>query len=91
MIANCKEHAQRGNCIQFQSPSTESVSNTAPPRARTKIQISLPPGQQDNPNALPPGQSNRSNPCPMPYLPLAGLTLIGALQRLKLRNPTKIP
>ena len=50
-------------------------------RARTKIQISLPPGQQDNSNALAPGQSDRSKSRPMPRLPPppAGLTLIGAL------------
>ena len=52
-------------------------------RARSKIQVSLPPGQQDNSNALPPGQSNRSKSRPMPRLPPlppppAGLTLIGA-------------
>ena len=38
-------------------------------RARTKIQISLPPGQQDNSNALPPGQSDRSKSHPIPCLP----------------------
>ena len=48
-------------------------------RARTKIQISLPPGQQDNSNALPPGQSDRPKSRPMLRLPPAGLTLIGAL------------
>ena len=48
-------------------------------QTRTKIQISLSPGQQDNSNALPPGQSERSNPCPMPRSTHpAGLTLIGA-------------
>ena len=38
-------------------------------RARTKVQLSLPPGQQDNSNALPPGQSDRSKSRPMPRLP----------------------
>ena len=47
-------------------------------RARTKIQIFLSPGQQHNSNALPPGQSDRSKSRPMPRLPPAGLTLIGA-------------
>ena len=80
-----KEEKQRGKYIQFQSPSTtKSMSNTAPSRTRTKIQISLPPGQHDNSNALPPGQSDRSNPRAMPRLPhsppppSAGLTLMGA-------------
>ena len=36
---------------------------------RTKIRISLLPGQQDNSNALPPSQSDQSNPRPMPRLP----------------------
>ena len=70
----CKEHAQRGNYIQFQSPSTKSMSNTAPPRARTKIQISIRLGQQDNSNALPPGQSHIdrciNNCCPVVVLPI---------------------
>ena len=52
-----------------------------------KIQISLPPGKQDNSNALPPGQSDRSNPRPVPRLPPpppslpGGLTLVGALEK----------
>ena len=38
-------------------------------QARTTIQISLSPGQQDNSNALPPGQNDRSKFRPMPRLP----------------------
>ena len=41
--------------------------------ARSKIQISLPPGQQDNSNALPSGQSDRSKSRPMPRLSLQQL------------------
>ena len=37
--------------------------------ARRKIQISLPPGEQDRSNALPQGQQRQSNPHPMPCLP----------------------
>ena len=33
---------------------------------RKKIQISLPPGEQDQSNALPQGQQRQSNPHPMP-------------------------
>ena len=49
---------------------------------RRKIQISPPPGEQDQSNALPQGQQRQSNPPPMPYLPPAGFTLIGALRWL---------
>ena len=45
---------------------------------RRKIQISLPPGEQDRSNTLPQGQQRQSNPHPMPCLPPAGITLIGA-------------
>ena len=51
-----------------------------------KIEISLPPGQQDNSNALPLGQSDQSNTRPMPRLPPAGLTLIGALSSCEVRR-----
>ena len=68
----------RSNIIEIPHPRTDLWS-----RARTKIQISLLPGQQDNSNALPPGQSNRSNPLPMPRLPPPGLTLLDALTQWK--------
>ena len=55
----------RSNITKFPTPRNDLWS-----RARTKIQISLPPGQQENSNALPPGQSDRSKSRP------AGLTLI---------------
>ena len=46
---------------------------------RRKIQISPPPGEQDQSNALPRGQQRQSNPHPMPCPPpTAGFTLIGA-------------
>ena len=48
---------------------------------RRKIQISPPLGEQDQSNALPQGQQRQSNPHPMPCLPPAGITLIGALLR----------
>ena len=50
---------------------------------RRKIQISPPPGEQDQSNALPQGQQRQSNPHPMPCFPPpphAGMTLIGALE-----------
>ena len=46
---------------------------------RRKIQISPPLGEQDQSNALPQGQQKQSNPHPLPCLPPAGFTLIGAL------------
>ena len=55
------------NCCEIPYPTRKNVrsniteiphpENDLWSRARTKIQISLPPGQQDNSNALPPGQS----------------------------------
>ena len=54
----------RSNILKFHTPVHDLWS-----RARTKIQISLLPGQQDNSNVLPPDQSDRSNPHPMPRLP----------------------
>ena len=48
---------------------------------RRKIQISPPPGEQDQSNALVQGQQRQSNPHPMPCPPTrspAGFTLIGA-------------
>ena len=70
----------RSNITKFPTQRNDLWS-----RARTKIQISLPPGQQENSNALPPGQSDRSKSHPMPCLPpprTAGLTLIGALVKV---------
>ena len=64
----------RSNITEIPHPENDLWS-----RVRTKVQISLPPGQQDNSNALPPGQSDRPKSRPMPRLPDAGLTLIGAL------------
>ena len=54
----------RSNITKFPTPRNDLWS-----RAQTKIQISLPPGQQENSNALSPGQSNRSKSRPMPRLP----------------------
>ena len=51
----------RSNITKFPTPRNDLWS-----RARTKIQISLPLGQQENSNALPPGQSDRSKSRPMP-------------------------
>ena len=42
LMPRFNEHAQRGNYIQFQSPSTKLMSNTAPPRARTNKNSNLP-------------------------------------------------
>ena len=53
----------RSNITKFPTPRNDLWS-----RARTKIPISLPPGQQENSNALPPGQSDRSKSRPMPLL-----------------------
>ena len=64
----------RSNILKF-----PTLGNDLWSQAQTKIQISPLPGQQDNSNAPPPGQSDRSNPRPIPRLPPAGLTLIGAL------------
>ena len=47
--------------LKFPTPGNDLWS-----RAWTKIQISLPPGQQDNSNALPLGQSNSYAPPPLP-------------------------
>ena len=67
--------------VKFPTPGQKCEVNDLWSRARTKIQISLPPGQQDNSNPLPPGQGDRSKSRPMPRLPpsppQAGLTLIG--------------
>ena len=54
----------RSNITKFPTPRNDLWS-----RARTKIQILLPPEQQENSNALPPGQNDRSKSRPMPRLP----------------------
>ena len=54
----------RSNITEIPRPGNDLWS-----RARTKIQISLPPGQQDNSNALPLGLSDQSKSHPMPRLP----------------------
>ena len=54
----------RSNITKFPAPRNDLWS-----RARTKIQLSLPPGQQENSNALPSGQSDRSKSRPMPRRP----------------------
>ena len=53
-------------CITYatiNSPTQEMICG----QMFAKIQISLPPRQQDNSTALQPGQSDRSNPYPMPH------------------------
>ena len=54
--------------VQSQSFSSESAVKYLHV-GRRKIQISLPPGEQDQSNALPQGQQRQSNPHPMPCLP----------------------
>ena len=57
-------------------------SNISSPRRShvgwRNIQIFPPPWEHDRSNALPQGQQRQSNPHPMPCLPPAGFTLIGA-------------
>ena len=69
---------KRETYVRSQSFSSESAVKYLHV-GRRKIQISLPPGEQDQSNALPQGQQRQSNPHPMPCLPPAGITLIGAL------------
>ena len=59
--------------VKFPTPRQKCEVNDLWSRARTKIQISLPPGQQDNSNALPLGQSDRSRSRPMPQSSLVRL------------------
>ena len=47
---------------------------------RAKKDSNPPLGEEDQSNALPQGQQRQSNPHPMPCLPHAGMTLIGALE-----------
>ena len=60
----------RSNITKFPTPRNDLWS-----RAQTKIQISLPLGQQENSNALPSGQSDRSKSRPMPCLPARRLDI----------------
>ena len=72
--------------IWSQSLSSESAVKY-PHIGRRKIQISSPPGGQDQSNALPQGQQRQSNPHAMPLLPHppfpAGFTMIDAESDLR--------
>ena len=72
-----REAWKRETYVRSQSFSSESAVKYLHV-GRRKIQISPPPGEQDQLNALPQGQQRQSNPHPMPCPP-AGFTLIGAL------------
>ena len=76
-----REAWKRETHVRSQSCSSESAVKYLHV-GRRKIQISPPPGEQDQLNALPQGQQRQSNPhpmlCPPPPTP-AGFTLIGAL------------
>ena len=76
---------KRETYVRSQSFSSESAVKYLHV-GRRKIQISPPPGEQDQLNALPQGQQRQSNPHPMPCPPApppAGFTLIGALTTTK--------
>ena len=75
-----REAWKRETYVRSQSFSSESAVKNLHV-GRRKIQISPPPGKQDQLNALPQGQQRQANPHPMPCLPpppSAGFTLIGA-------------
>ena len=72
-----REAWKRETYVQSQSFSSESAVKYLHVGQR-KIQISPPPGKQDQSNALPQGQQRLSNPHPMPFGPPPGFTLIGA-------------
>ena len=55
----------RSNITKFPTPRNDLWSP-----AQTKIQISLPMGQQENSNALPPGQSDQFSICTNPIIHL---------------------
>ena len=59
---------KRETYVRSQSFSSESAVKYLHV-GRRKIQISPPPGEQDQSNALPQGQQRQSNPHPMPCLP----------------------
>ena len=59
---------KRETYVRSQSFSSESAVKYLHV-GRREIQISLPPGEQDQSNALPQGQQKQSNPQPMPCLP----------------------
>ena len=58
-----REAWKRETYVRSQSFSSESAVKYARVRRR-KIQISPPPGEQDQSNALPQGQQRQSNPHP---------------------------
>ena len=82
-VRRMREAWKRETYFRSQSFSPESAVKYLHV-GRRKIQIFPPLGQQDQSNALPQGQQRQSNPHPMPCLPPAGFTLIGAL-------PAKLP
>ena len=64
-VRRMREAWKRETYVQsFSSESAVKYLNVG----RRKIQISPPPGQQDQSNALPQGQQRQSNPHPMPCL-----------------------
>ena len=83
-----REAWKRETYVRSQSFSSESAVKYLHV-GRRKIQISPPPGEQDQLNALPQGQQRQSNPHPMPCPPPASFTLIGVLVVVVLNAPTK--
>ena len=73
-----REAWKRETYVRSQPFSSESAIKYLHVR-RAKIQISPPLGEQGQSTAPPQGQQRQSNPHPMPCLPPAGMTLIGAL------------
>ena len=71
----------RSNITKFPTQRNDFWS-----RARTKIQISLPPGQQENSNALLPGQGDRSKSHPMQCLPPCRLDIDRCIMPAKERQ-----
>ena len=63
-----REAWKRETYVRSQSFSSESAVKYLHD-GRRKIQISPPPGEQDQLNALPQGQQRQSNPHPMPSPP----------------------
>ena len=61
---------RRGGKIYIRSQSLSSESAVKYPHiGRRKVQISYPPGEQDQSNVLPQGQQRQSNPHAMSWLP----------------------
>ena len=77
-VRRMREAWKRETYVRSQSFSSESAVKYLH-IGRRKIEISPPLGEQDQSNALPQGQQRQSNPHPMPCLPPAGFTFIGAL------------